>query len=96
MAQNRYYLDQSVHSLDLALNSVSIDFQYHNPICSLDDSYPQFMVCTAEYFIRKTDILIEPIIASKDLKHKKGSYPGEDDHKKSLLFLTLQTINNSI
>ena len=64
------------------------------------------MVCTAEYFIRKTDITIEPVMAPKDLEHKTGANAfllrkwlfnqKKVITEENLLFLTLQTIKNSI
>ena len=44
--RDRFYLDQSAHPLGLSLSSVSLDLQFQNPICSIDENYPQFIVTT--------------------------------------------------
>ena len=49
---DRFYLD---HRLGLFLSSVSVDLQFHNPICSINDKYPQFIVTTVKDF-KKTKI----------------------------------------
>ena len=50
---DRFYLDQSVHRLGLSLSSVSVDLQFQNAICSIDDKYPQFIVTTVKDFKKK-------------------------------------------
>ena len=71
---DRYYLDQSAHPLGLALNSVSINLQFQNPICSIDDSYPQFIVSTIRDFIGKTYVPMEPIMVTKGIKLDSESF----------------------
>ena len=56
---DRYYLDQSAHPLGLALNSVSINLQFQNPICSIDENYPEFIVTTIKDFLKEKNIEIQ-------------------------------------
>ena len=60
-------MDQNAHPLGLALNSVSVDLQFQSTICSIDDSYPQFIVPTVRDIIGKTYVLMEPITVTKDI-----------------------------
>ena len=63
---DRFYLNQNVHRLGLSLSSVSVDLQFHNPICSLNDKYPQFIVTTVKDFKKHKNINIQP-----EFKHFK-------------------------
>ena len=60
-------MDQNAHPLGLALNSVSVDLQFQSTICSIDDSYPQFIVSAVRDFIVKTYLPMEPIFVKKDI-----------------------------
>ena len=57
---DRFYLNQNVHRLGLSLSSVSVDLQFHNPICSLNDKYPQFIVTTVKDFRKFKNTNVQP------------------------------------
>ena len=59
---DRFYLDQSFQrkSLGLSLSSVSVDLQFHNPVCSTNDKYPQFIVTTVKDFRKFKNTNVQP------------------------------------
>ena len=75
---DRFYLDQSVRPLGLSLDSISVDFQFKNPVCSIDEKYPQLIVAEVGDFKKDDDALIKPIIVKRDVH-------SEDEHLHFLL-----------
>ena len=87
---DRFYLNQNVHRLGLSLSSVSVDLQFHNPICSLNDKYPQFIVTTVKDFKKHKNINIQP-----EFKHFKKKILFDVSIQQFISFWIIKELENN-